>query len=262
MKNKQTLLYFHEDKVEVLYYVWQEVGYLLESKKTIDTTNEEQNIEFANEKLRLANIFIPDEQNYLKLLSFKASQKISKLDIVKEIESFIPESIEAKNIYWEKIGGDEEQSIILVKVIKSDYIKQILDYLEKYKIKLDNIYFESDLIANTRVEIENPEIVLLTKNDKVLIVVAYKGKVWQSIVAEKGKEKEKIDQIKTDFEDKWKIKLDKIVEEKGDVFNMIQFQTKSKTNFVITANFWYGLLIVISLIILGVFIFLILGQKK
>lgn len=261
-KGKKNLLYFYDNKVDVLRYVWQEESFVIESKKTIDTANEEQNIEFANENLKSVNVFIPDEENYLKLLSFKTTQKISKPEIAKEIESFIPEKVELENIYWERVGGDENENVISVKIIKDEYIKQVLDYLKKFGVKIDNLIFESDLIAKNRVDSEIPEIVLLSKNEKVLIVVTYKGKVWQSITAEKGKENEKIDQIKIDFENKWKIKLTKIVEEKSDVFNMVQFQTNKKNNILTSANFWYGILIAVSIIILAIFIFLILGRKK
>lgn len=257
-KNKKTLLFFDENKVKVIRYVWEGNAYLVESQKIVDTTNEEQNIELSNEKLKNVYVFIPEEQSYLKLLSFKTIQKISKLEIARELENFIPEKAEEKNIYWEKVGENEGETILSVRVIKNEYMEQVREYLKKTKIQINNIFFESDLVAENRVESETPEIVLIKREEKVLIVVINKGKVWQAILVEKGKESEVIDHIKIDFENRWKMKLGEVVEEKGNVLEMIQFKDKKADSYSRTASFLLVIMMVISVVVLAIFVPMIL----
>lgn len=261
-KDKKILLLFSENKVNVIRYVWKGSAYLIESQKIVDTANEVQNAELTSEKLKNVYVFIPEEQNYFKLLTFESTQKISKLEIVKEIENYIPEKAEERNIYWEKIGKNENESIISARVIKNEYMSQIMKYLQKTRIEMVDVFFESDLVAEARIESEVPEIVLTRKKEKVLIMVTNKGKIWQTILVEVNKEKEVIEQIKIDFESKWKMKLEKVSEEKNNILEMIQFRVRKKDNYLKTADFLFAAIIIISVIVLVMFVPLILKNVE
>ena len=208
---------------------------------------------------------IPDEENYLKLLSFPRTQRISKTEIAAEIENFIPESALEKNIYWEIIGENEGEMVVSARVIKEEYMKKITAYLKKTKVKLGRVFFESDIIAKSRTDTDLPEIVINNKEVGVLILVVFKEKVWQSILINKNEETEIIDQIKRDFENKWKIELIKIEEENDDVFEMLQDNLMGESNYIKTINFLLIATIVIGLVVLIVFIPMILkniGQTQ
>lgn len=261
-KNKIILLSFNDSKVEILKYLFKSGGYLIEDKKTADITDEIQKEELINEKIDRVQILIPDEENYLKLLSFPKTQKISKTIIAKEIENYIPENVIENNIYWEKIEESEEEIVISVRVIKDKYMKQILDYLEKINTQLDRIYFESEIIAKNSVDFEIPEIVVVNKENRALILVVFKGKTWQSLLTDKDKTAEIINQTKRDFEYKWKIKLDKISEEKGNIFEMLQNKLEKKNSYEKTVNLLLIMSIIVGLIVLIIFIPMIWKNMK
>lgn len=253
-KNKKIILWFYDSKVDAVRYASDAGIYLIEDKKTFDTRNEQQLQEFASENYDEVEVLVPDEQSYLKLLTFGSTQKVTKSEIMREIENFIPETIDKENIYWERIGENEGEAVILVRIIRSNYIKPVLDYLEKTDTKIENFLFESEVIAKSRSESDSPEIIVVDKDKKVLIAVMHKGKVWQSITTEKEKKEEIVDQIKIDFEKKWKIKLERVVSEKENILEVAPNFSKEKSNYSKTMNILLVAIVIISLIVLTIFI--------
>lgn len=243
-----------DNHIYITKYIANKNTYLIKNQQTIEISNEVQIRELINQKINKVNIIIPEEKSYLKLISFPKLEKISKTEIARESENYIPENIEEKNIYWEKVGENETEIIVSVRIIKNDYMKQLEDLFIKTKMKWNNIYFESEIIVKNNSDNNDPEIIIINKKNGVLILVSIKGKVWQSILVKKGKETDRINQIKLDFLNKWKIELKTSREEKNDLWTILQTGIKENDSYFKTVNFLFIAIILISLAILFVLI--------
>lgn len=258
-KNK-LVLYFYEDNLDLIRYVWKKNNYILTDKQTVKVNDEQTINNLIETKIATANIFIPDDQCYLKLLSLTPRREILQNDIAKEVENYIPESIDPEKIFWNKIGSNENEIVISVRVIKSNYHKKISDFLEKVNIGIEKYIFESDAIAKNREKEEIPEIIINNKTTESLLIAAYKGNVWQSVMATKEDVPDLINQIKSDFIKKWKVKIEKITEEKNNIFEILPNQIKENNNYNSSANLLIKIIIVVGLIILFIFVPMIVNN--
>lgn len=258
-KNK-LVLYFYEDNLDLIRYVWTKNNYVLTDKQTISINDEQVVANLIEAKIATVDVFIPDDECYLKLLSLTPRREILQTDITKEVENFIPENVDPKKIFWNRIGSNEDEIVVSVRVIKNNYLKKISDFLEKVNIRLEKYIFESDAIAKNREKEEFPEIIINNKKINSLLVVTYKGNVWQSVMTTKEEIPDLVDQIKSDFVKKWKVKIEKVTEEKSDIFEILPNQIRENNNYNPSANLLIKIIIIVGLIILFIFVPMIVNN--